>query len=203
VARYARNGLFSWVRIGMALIYYATGLKLERAFPVLFDDLYGGIEGPRAVIPLCAPLLFGLASIGLVSLLRRPGAHATPWLLTIGLASGFMLVLGYQALCLRYVFDGWGLLLVLAALGLRVIIQSPQWTRRVTNGALALLVVGFLGSHLTLLRYKIVYSGTDPVVRYEVSKALQPLICPAAPLNPNVKLTDFNPLVTLNCPPVW
>ena len=68
---------------------------------------------------------------------------------------------------------------------------------------IALTLLGVVVSHATLLRYKINYSGTTPEVRYWLSQEIQPLLCPQMPLTPSVKLGDFVPLVTTNCPPLW
>jgi hypothetical protein len=73
----------------------------------------------------------------------------------------------------------------------------------VPAGAAALLLLGTAGSALTLLRYKINYSGTDAGVRYGLSATLRPILCPNAKLSTGVKLSDFNPLVTPACPPLW
>lgn len=201
-ARFERLGLFSWVRVALSSAYYATGIKLEHFAPTLLVDYYGGIEGPRAVIPLTAPLLFLMAAVGLWQLVRRPAATLVPGLTAAGVLVGVLLMLGFHAICLRYAFDGWGLLILVAAVGLRPLAMSGR-PRLVGLGAIALLGIGIAGSHVTLLRYKIVYSGTDPAVRYTLSRALQPILCPRAPIDPRVKLTDFNPLVTPSCPPLW
>lgn len=199
--RISKHGLFSWVRVGMATAYYGTGLKLEAVMPALFADYYGSVEGPRAIVPMLAPLLFVLATIGVIRFMRRPGETLVPGLVAAGGLVGIAIMLGFLALCLRYTFDGWGLLVMLAAVGVRAV---PAGRPRLVGGvALLLLCVGVAGSHLMLLRYKIVYSGTDPEVRYSLSRQIQPLLCPRAVLTPNVKLTDFNPLVTPNCPPLW
>jgi hypothetical protein len=200
LARFARHGLFSWQRVWFAIVYYASGLKLERHFPEAVDDLYASIEGPRAIVPGCAPLLFVLAAIGLFRLCRQP--HAVPIILVLGNLAGTLIMLGFHALCLRYVFDGWGLLMILGAFGLQWIVslKTGRWIPAIAGG---LLCLGVLGSGLTLLRYKIVCNGTDPQVRYNLSAELQPLVCPHAILDKAVALTDFNPLVTPNCPPLW
>jgi hypothetical protein len=200
LVRFARHGLFSVQRMFLAIAYYGAGLKLEQHFPAAFDDLYGSIEGPRAIVPACAPLLFLLAAVGAGRLcLQR---QAMPIILVVGNLAGTVIMLGFHALCLRYVFDGWGLLMILGAIGLRWIVSwsTGRWLPIVAGG---LLCLGVLGSGLTLVRYKIVYSGTDPQVRYDLSAALQPLVCPHAPLDKTVTLTDFNPLVTPRCPPLW
>ena len=201
--RFARHGLFSWTRVGVASLYYSTGVKLEALLPATFAEYYGGIEGPRALVPLCAPLMMLLTLRGFIALLWRPRTNLIPLLLLVGNAVGFLFVLGFVALCLRYTFDAWGMVILLSAIGLRSMPARVRWPRWALAGAMALLLLGITGSMLTLLRYKIVYSGTDARVRFDLSRDLQPLICPQATLNPAIKLTDFNPLVTPNCPPLW
>lgn len=202
VERFNRLGLFSWVRVAMSTAYYATGVKLEQVAPTLLVDYYGGIEGPRAIVPLTAPLLFVMATVGLWHMVRHPLVTFVPGLTAAGSLVGVLLMLGFHAICLRYAFDGWGLLVLIATLGLRPLAMMGR-PRLIGLSAIALLGLGIAGSHLTLLRYKIVYSGTDAAVRYGLSRILQPLLCPRAPLDPSIKLTDFNPLVTPNCPPIW
>lgn len=201
--RIAQHGLFSWVRVGLATLYYGTGVKLEALMPEAFMKYYGSIEGPRAVVPLCAPLNMVLAFAGLIGLLRRPLVRIVPLLVLAGHAAGLLLVLGFLALCLRYTFDAWGIVILLSAVAVHAAPARQDWPRWMKAGALALLLLGVTGSALTLLRYKLVYSGTDPQVRYALSRVLQPLVCPKAAINPSVKLTDFNPLVTPNCAPLW
>jgi hypothetical protein len=202
LARYERHGLFSWTRVPVAAAYYITGFKIDAVLPEIFEEYYGGIEGPRAVTPLSAPLLMLLMLAGAATALRRPSRHAVPLLLLLGNLLGVVLMLGFHALCLRYVFDAWGMMVTLAALGLR----SSAATWRIARSSLltgVLLFVGAVGSDLMLLRYKINYSGADAHVRFSLSQRIQPLLCPHATLNPAVKLTDFIPLATPSCRPLW
>ncbi|HLY89413.1 MAG TPA: hypothetical protein VKQ27_10545, partial [Acetobacteraceae bacterium] len=74
------------------------------------------------------------------------------------------------------------------------------WVARM---AIAVTLLGVVMSHAVLLRYKINFSGTRPEVRYWLSQKIQPLLCPRARLTPDVKLDNFIPLVTPNCPPLW
>ncbi len=201
-ASFLHHGAFSLQRIPLAILYYGTGIKLEHFFPAAFADLYGGIEGPRAVTPLCAPLLFLLAPFGLWRILRGAWAAAMPAALALGSLACVVVVLGFLDLALRYMFDGWALLVLLAAIGFRDAAAQPL-PRWVPAGAAALLLLGTAGSALTLLRYKINYSGTDAGVRYGLSATLRPILCPNAKLSTGVKLSDFNPLVTPACPPLW
>jgi hypothetical protein len=139
---------------------------------------------------------------GPATALRRPTRHAVPLLLLAGNLVGVVLMLGFHALSLRYVFDAWGMVVTLAALGL----QSAAASWRIARSAMLaglLLLVGTAASDLMLLRYKINYSGTDPAAQYSLSQRIQPLLCPHATLNPAVKLTDFIPLATPSCRPLW
>jgi hypothetical protein len=184
--------------------YYAFGFKPETTFPAFYNDYYGDIEGPRTIALLCAPLITIFAACGLAALLPRRTWFSTPALLLAGNSLGPLYMLGLAFMSVRYTFDCWGTLLIAAALGLRAAARwLPGPGRLAGSAVLACLAIGILGSHLTLLRYKINYSGTDPAVRYALSARLQPLLCPAAPLARGVKLDDFNPLVTPNCPPLW
>jgi len=204
MARLIRHGTFAAIRVPFAFAYYVTGLKPEAVAPAFFEDYYGAIEGPRSITTLCAPLIWLFAAYGLVVLVRRSRRSGTPALLLIGNGIAPLLMLGIPFLAVRYSFDGWGTLLIAAALGMRAIArQFPQPTRLIRSGLAGVLLLGILASHLSLLRYKINYSGTDPAIRYALSARLQPLVCPAMPLSPDVKLTDFNPLVTPACPPLW
>ena len=121
------------------------------------------------------------------------------------------LALTVPFLSLRYTFDGWGFLVLIEALGDRSfvhrtagLLDSDQTiAMRLGRIEIAMTLIGMGVSHLSLLRYKINHYGTTPEVRYWLSKELQPLFCPHAALTPNIKLTDFVPLVTPNCPPLW
>lgn len=77
------------------------------------------------------------------------------------------------------------------------------WPRIATGALTALLLIGLVASHLMLLRYKIVSVATMPAVRYELTRAVRPLLCPGAPIDDNVRLTDLHPLITPSCPPIW
>ena len=206
--RFARHGLFSLVRVGLAVAYYTAGIKLETTFPQLFYDYYGDIEGPRAIVSACAPLTFGLMFVGIAAVLRRPATRLVPLLLAAGQLVGVIVTLGFLALTLRYTFDHWGFVTVLAAVGVHRLTRNGEWIPSATSRvalwcAVLLLSVGAVASAGTLLRYKIVYSGTAPEVRYSLSRTLQPLVCPHAPTAATVDLHVFNPLVTPKCPPFW
>lgn len=200
---YARHGLFSWLRVVVAAWYYLAAAKLEVVAPTIVAEYYGYIEGPRSFTIICVPLTVMLAIIGLFTALRRPGVHQYPLILLAGELAGILVILGFPALTMRYTFSFWAPLVSLAAIGGHALCQTSRAPRLVSIAACLLLLVGVAGSHATLLRYKIVSVATPAPVRYELSRALQPLVCPRASLNPDVKLTDLHPLVTPNCPPLW
>jgi hypothetical protein len=209
VARFQRHGGVELARIPVAALHYAFGIKVDDWFRNFCREHYDSIEGPRICAILCAPWMIVNAAFGLVSTLRRPFRSQLVCPLLISNGIGFLLLLSIFALCARYTFDGWAFLTLSAALGTRYLLDekvprmSPNLSRRTGQVAIAAALVGVLVSHATLLRYKITYSGTDPQVRYWLSQQIQPLLCPNAALDKNVKLTDFNPLVTPNCPPLW
>jgi hypothetical protein len=199
-----RHGTFAILRVPYALGYYAIGFNPKTTLPAFFDAYYGDIEGPRSFTILCAPLVLLLAGCGIVTGLRRRNWFGMPMLLLAGNCLAPILMLGLPFMSLRYTFDAWGTWLVAMALGLNAAARwMPNPSRAARFIVIACVVVGAVGSHLTLLRYKINYSGTDPAVRYWLSEQFQPLVCPSAKLAEDVKLTDFDPLVTPNCPPLW
>ncbi len=211
VARFERHGGLELARIPISALYYALGLKVDVVFQSFFQDHYDGLEGPRMAGLLCAPWMIVCAGSGVWLTLRHPlrSGLLTPIMVANGI--GFLMLLSIFNLAQRYTFDGWSFLALASALGARRIaehggtVHDPGGRATPLAGrmAIAATLVGVIFSHATLLRYKINYSGTDPAVRYWLSKQIQPLLCPDAVLAPDVKLTDFNPLVTPNCPPLW
>jgi hypothetical protein len=208
VARFMRHGGLELARIPIAGLYYSVAVKVDDVFQAFFQEHYDGIEGPRMFGLLCAPWMILCSALGVSTTARHPLRSGLLLPLVITNLVGFLLLLSIFDLAQRYTFDGWAFLVLTSALGARLLMQRAnnapgrggQWLARI---GIAAALTGIVVSHATLLRYKINYSGTDPAVRYWLSEKIQPLLCPHARLSQDVKLTDFNPLVTPNCPPLW
>lgn len=211
LARLARHGMVDIMRIPLAMLHYGFGIKVDQVFSTVFDEHFDGIEGPRVVAVLCVPWMWICAIAGINHIRSTPLRSSRLVPLLLANSVGFLMALTVPWLALRYTFDGCGLVAVLAAVGTRSLVQGanvatarPFWrVMRLDYIAIIMTVIGVTVSHATLLRYKINYSGTAPVTRYWLSRQLQPIVCPDASLNPDVRLDDFLPLVTKSCPPLW
>jgi hypothetical protein len=204
----ARHGTIDLVRIPFAALHYGLGVKVDELFPQVVSNHFLGIEGPRMVTLLCAPWIVVCACTAIPGVLAASSRRGLLLPLFAAGGIGFLVPLAVPWLCLRYTFDGWGFLTLAAAIGARWLVHrtatSPEkYFRRLGRIAIAATLSGVVVSHAALLRYKINYFGTTPSVRYALSRELQPLICPNARLTADVKLTDFIPLVTPSCPPLW
>jgi hypothetical protein len=211
LASFARHGALDFVRIPFAALHYGFGLKVDVLFPSILIEHFDGIEGPRLAAVLCVPWMIVCAAVALWSICRHSKLFSPIVPLILANGFGFLVMLSIPWLCLRYTFDGWGFVSLAAALGTKSLAHRADSlggtagaaTRRVGQAAIIMTVFGILVSDATLLRYKINYSGTAPAVRYWLSAKIQPMLCPNAPLTPNLRLTDFMPLVTPRCPPLW
>jgi hypothetical protein len=210
-AAYLRHGPIDAVRIPLAAIHYGFGVKVDVLFSGTFAEHFAGVEGPRVAAFLCAPWVMVCAAAGLYWVCSRPNRSTALAPLALANAVGFLMMLAVPWLCLRYTFDGWGFLSLMAALGTGWLVRCADKfddavrtrARWFSRTAIVMTIIGVIVSHATLLRYKINYSGTTPAVRYWLSKEIQPHLCPSARLRSNVKLTDFIPLATPSCPPLW
>lgn len=208
---FRQHGLLDPVRVVMAVGYYGLGIKVDNEFPSVVRAHYDMLEGPRTIVPLCAPWIMMCGALGLYAVASEPRRWWPIMPLVIGNGVGFVLPLAVWDLALRYTFDGWGFVALAAGLGTRWLADragaqaqiSPVHRLWLARTAVAVTLLGIAMSHAVLLRYKINFSGTRPEVRYWLSQQIQPLLCPGARLTPDVKLDDFIPLVTLNCPPLW
>jgi hypothetical protein len=208
---FRQHGLLDPIRVSIAVVYYGLGIKVDHEFPSVVTAHYDMLEGPRTIVPLCAPWIIVCGALGLYAVLSESRRWWPIMPLVIGNGVGFVLPLAVWDLALRYTFDGWGFVTLVAGLGTRWLAdragtQAPVSEARrfwIARTAIAVTLLGIAMSHAVLLRYKINFSGTKPEVRYWLSQQIQPLLCPGGRLTPDVKLDDFIPLVTLNCPPLW
>ena len=199
-----RAGVVNIARIPYAFVYYFGAINLYEYGPGWLTGILGGIEGPRILPLLSAPLpiLAGLG--GIFTALSRPRLYGRA-LVVLGINGlSMLLMMSFLYVAMRYLMDGWPLFTVGAAILLRHRASHPGGVRRPQRFILVgLLLLSLAGSHLTLLRYKLVYTGTDPAVRFALSTSIQPLLCPGKPVRTGVRLTEKDPLVTPGCPPLW
>jgi len=208
---FRQHGLLDPVRVSMAVAYYGFGIKVDNEFPSVVRAHYDMLEGPRTIVPLCAPWIMLCGALGLYAVASEPRRWWPILPLVIGNGVGFVLPLAVWDLALRYTFDGWGFVALMAGLGTRWLVDRARTQPEISQArgvwvarmAIAVTLLGVVMSHAVLLRYKINFSGTRPEVRYWLSQKIQPLLCPRARLTPDVKLDNFIPLVTPNCPPLW
>ncbi len=196
-----KHGAFNPLRLPVALFYYLAGMPFKAALVPFMEEYYAHPEGPRVPMLLAAPLAFILAGRGLrVLVTGSPNKILFPGLLVIAHALTAFVVLCAAWFAVRYSIELWGLISILAALGVRDTLRQPLF--RHGRAIICLLIVmGMAVSGLSLLRYKLDSAGLPHETRFEWSRHLQPIFCPGAPLNGTVDQPPY--LVSTSCPPVW
>lgn len=169
-------GTFNVKRIGIAVLYYATGIPyVLKNMPHFAGFLRStAIEAPPLTPLLTNPLTILLAGIGLYRLWWKPnlagGGLAILRLTLIGHAFAVLLILMYVADTLRYRFDFAGFMTLAALVGYRSVcltaagFQEPL-RRRLPIVAVGLCIIGILGSHYILLVHKVWCLGVPMQVR--------------------------------------
>ena len=169
-------GAFSLDRIGIAVLYYATGipyiLKSLLAFAGFFRSAV--MEAPPLTPLLTNPLTVLLAGVGLYRLWCRPDLQprslAILRIALIGHASAVVLILMFFTFTLRYRFDFAPFMTLAAFVGYRSLSMtaanfSGTWRRRILIAAVGLCGLGVLGSHYILLVHKVWSIGVPMEVR--------------------------------------
>ncbi len=169
-------GVFNLDRIGIAVLYYATGipyiLKSVPRFAGFFRSAV--MEAPPFTSLLTNPLTVILAGVGLYRLWCRPDLQlrslAMLQIALIGHASAVVLILTFFTFTLRYRFDFAPFITLAAFVGYRSLSItaagfSGTWRRRIFSAALGLCVLGVLGSHYILLVHKVWSIGVPMEVR--------------------------------------
>jgi hypothetical protein len=169
-------GVFNLDRIGIAVLYYATGI------PYIFKSVppFAGllrccvIEAPPFTPLLTNPLTVLLAGVGLYRLWCRPDLQRRSLVMLrivlIGHASAVVLILAFFTFTLRYRFDFAPFMTLAAFVGYRALSMtvagfSGTWRRRILVTAMGLCVLGVLGSHYILLVHKVWSIGVPMGVR--------------------------------------
>jgi hypothetical protein len=169
-------GAFNLDRIGIAVLYYATGipyiLKSVPPFAEFFRSAV--IEAPPFTPLLTNPLTVILAGVGLYRLWWKPDLQprslAMLRIALIGHASAVVLILAFCTFTLRYRFDFAPFMTLAAFVGYRSLSMtatgfSAPWRRRILGTAVGLCVLGVLGSHYILLVHKVWSIGVPMEVR--------------------------------------
>jgi hypothetical protein len=169
-------GLFNLDRIGIAVLYYATGipyiLKSAPSFAGFLRCCV--IEAPPLTPLLTNPLTVLLAGVGLYRLWWRPDLRprslAMLRIALIGHASAVVLILAFFTFTLRYRFDFAPFMTLAAFVGYRSLSMtaanfSGTWRRQILIAAVGLCVLGVLGSHYILLVHKVWSIGVPMDVR--------------------------------------
>ena len=169
-------GAFNLDRIGIAVLYYATGIPyILKSVPPFAEFLRSAVmEAPPFTPLLTNPLTVILAGLGLYRLWCRPDLQprslATLRIALIGHASAVVLILTFFTFTLRYRFDFAPFVTLAAFVGYRSLSItaagfSGTWRRRIFLAALGLCVLGVLGSHYILLVHKVWSIGVPMEVR--------------------------------------
>jgi hypothetical protein len=169
-------GVFNLDRIGIAVLYYATGipyiLKSAPAFAGFLRCCV--IEAPPLTPLLTNPLIVLLAGVGLCRLWWRPDlpprSLAMLRIALIGHTCAVVLILAFFTFTLRYRFDFAPFIMLAAFVGYRSLSItaagfSGTWRRRILVAAVGLCVLGVLGSHYILLVHKVWSIGVPMEVR--------------------------------------
>ena len=169
-------GVFNLDRIGIAVLYYATGI------PYIFKSVppFAGllrccvIEAPPVTPLLTNPLTVLLAGVGLYRLWCPPDLQRRSLVMLrivlIGHASAVVLILAFFTFTLRYRFDFAPFMTLAAFVGYRSLSMTAAgfsgiWRRRILVAAMGLCVLGVLGSHYILLVHKVWSIGVPMGVR--------------------------------------
>jgi len=169
-------GQFNLDRIGIAVLYYATGIPyILKSVPPFAEFLrFSVIEAPPLTPLLTNPLTVILAGVGLFRLWCRPDLQprslAMLRIALIGHASAVVLILAFFTFTLRYRFDFAPFMTLAAFVGYRSLSMTAAgftgiWRRRILVSAVGFCVLGVLGSHYILLVHKVWSIGVPMDVR--------------------------------------
>jgi len=169
-------GVFNLDRIGIAVLYYATGIPyILKSVPPFAEFLLSAVmEAPPFTPLLTNPLTVILAGVGLYRLWCRPDLqpHSLAMLriALIGHASAVVLILAFFTFTLRYRFDFAPFMTLAAFVGYRSLSMTAAgftgiWRRRILVSAVGFCVLGVLGSHYILLVHKVWSIGVPMGVR--------------------------------------
>jgi hypothetical protein len=169
-------GVFNLDRIGIAVLYYSTGIPyILKSVPAFAGWLRGCvIEAPPFTPLLTNPLTIFLAGVGLyrvwVSPDLQPRNAAIFRIALIAHASAVVLILMFFTFTLRYRFDFAPFMTLAAFVGYRSLSMtaagfSETWRRRMLVAAMGLCVLGVMGSHYILLVHKVWSIGVPMEVR--------------------------------------
>jgi hypothetical protein len=169
-------GQFNLDRIGVGVLYYATGIPyVLKSVPPFAGFLRSSvIEAPPFTPLLTNPLTVILAGVGLYRLWCRPDLQprslAMLRIALIGHSSAVVLILTYFNFAMRYRFDLTPFMTLAAFIGYRSLSMtvagfSGTWRRRILVAAVGLCVLGVLGSHYVLLVHKVWSIGVPMDVR--------------------------------------
>ena len=170
------HGVFSLDRIGIAVLYYATGIPyILKSVPTFAGFFRSAVmEAPPLTPLLTNPLTVLLAGVGLYRLWRRPDLQprslAMLRIALIGHASAVVLILMFVTFTLRYRFDFAPFMTLAAFVGYRSLSMlvagfSETWRRRILVATVGFCVLGVLGSHYILLVHKVWSIGVPMGVR--------------------------------------
>ena len=169
-------GVFNLDRIGIAVLYYATGIAyILKSVPPFAGFLRCCvIEAPPLTPLLTNPLTVLLAGVGLYRLWCRPDLQPCS-LVTLRIAliahtSAVVMILMFFTFTLRYRFDFAPFMTLAAFVGYRSLSMtaagfSGTWRGRMLVAAVGLCVLGVLGSHYILLVHKVWSIGVPMEVR--------------------------------------
>jgi hypothetical protein len=169
-------GAFNFDRIGIALLYYATGIPyILKSVPPFAEFFRSAVmEAPPLTPLLTNPLTVILSGLGLYRLWFRPDLQprslAMLRIALIGHASAVVLILTCFTFTLRYRFDFAPFMTLAAFVGYRSLSItaagfSGTWRRRILVAAVGLCVLGVVGSHYILLVHKVWSIGVPMEVR--------------------------------------
>jgi hypothetical protein len=169
-------GQFNLDRIGIGVLYYATGIPyILKSVPPFAGLLrFAVMEAPPFTPLFTNPLTVILAGVGLYRLWCRPDLQprslATLRIALVGHACAVVLILTYFNFALRYRFDLTPFMTLAAFVGYRSLSVtvagfSAAWRRRMLIAAVGLCVLGVVGSHYVLLVHKVWSIGVPREVR--------------------------------------
>jgi len=176
IAAVSDYGQFNLDRIGIGVLYYATGIPyILKSVPPFAEFLRSAvIEAPPLTPLLTNPLTVILAGGGLYRLWCRPDLQprslAMLRIALIGHASAVVLILTYFNFAMRYRFDLAPFMTLAAFVGYRSLSMtaagfSGTWRRRILIASVGVCVLGILGSHYVLLVHKVWSIGVPITVR--------------------------------------
>lgn len=181
MAAFLAHGDIDPGRIWISALYYATGipylLKSTPPFSAYLSDHFWGLEAPPLSGLIVNPLLIVLAGIGLHGVFWRPanlpGTSIVPLRLVLAAhAVIILLVCASMNAAMRYRMDFAPFVSLAAFAGYRELgkaIADRSWRRMVVRCALALCIIGIIGSHYFLVVHKVWANDVPMEVRLKLS----------------------------------